>query len=563
MKLPARLFRSRVIVALGLATIGAVIGFAVHAQTPAARPAAPARAPEPPRLVVFLVVDQFRGDYVQWYGQQWTKGLRRLYDNGAVFPLAAYPYAGTVTCPGHFTIGTGSLPATHGMVGNNWYDPATNRLVLCSSDPTATSVPFGGGTGTEHHSPRSLLAPAFADELRLQEKRAPQILSVSLKPRSAIGLGGHGGPGTIVLWEEDSGVWATSDAFTKTPWPAVDEYVRAHPITASYGQTWTKLLPNSSYLFEDDAPGESQPAPWTRVFPHEFKTASGKPDNIYVSAWERSPLSDAYIADMVINLITTMKLGQKPGTDMLAVSFSALDLVGHEYGPRSHEVQDVMARLDIQIGRLLDTLDRLVGPTRYTLAFSADHGSAPLPEQAVALGMDAGRVSLTEIRDAVQKTAASVLGEGTYYGSFAEENVYLTAGTLQKLMTKPAAITGIKDALGRVKGIARVYGPDELSSNAPTDDGILRAARMSYRPGRSGDFIVIPKPYWVLRSTGTTHGTPYAYDQHVPVLFFGAGIKPGRYLVPASPVDIAPTLAAITGIALARTDGQVLNMAIR
>lgn len=563
MNLSAPLLRSRVAIALTLATTAIVINFTARAQTPATRPPAPARAPEPPRLVVLLVVDQFRGDYVQWYGQQWTKGLRRLYDNGAVFPLGAYPYAGTVTCPGHSTIGTGSLPTTHGMVGNSWYDLATNRLTACMTDPTATSVPFGGGTGTEHHSPRNVLSPAFADELRLQAKRPPQILSVSLKPRSAIGLGGHGGPNTIVVWEEDSGVWATSDAFTKTPWPVVDQYVRTHPITANYGQAWTKLLPESAYLFEDDGAGESQPAPWTRVFPHEFKTASGKPDNTYVTAWERSPLSDAYIADMVINLVTTMKLGQKPGTDMLAVSFSALDLVGHEYGPRSHEVQDVMARLDIQIGRLLDTLDRLVGPTRYTLAFSADHGTAPVPEQAVALGMDAGRVSLTEIRDAVQKAAATALGDGTYYGAFAEDNVYLTAGTLQKLMTKAGAMNAVKDALAHVKGIARVYGPEEMSSTAPTDDLILRSARQSYRPGRSGDFVIIPKPYWIARGTGTTHGSPYAYDQRVPVLFFGAGIKPGRYLVPASPVDIAPTLAAITGIALSRTDGKVLEMAIR
>ncbi len=198
----------------------------------------PARAvsisTEPPRLVVLLVIDQFRGDYADLYGQQWSHGLARLFGSGATFPLAAYPYANTVTCSGHATIGTGLLPRTHGMIGNTWYDPASRRLPECTSDPAATSVPFGGLPGVEHHSGRALVAPTFADELRLQTRRAPTIVSISLKPRSAIGLVGRGGPRTMVLWEEDNGTWATSDAFTRTPWPEVDDYVRAHPLAAAY-----------------------------------------------------------------------------------------------------------------------------------------------------------------------------------------------------------------------------------------------------------------------------------------------------------------------------------------
>ncbi|HUL72963.1 MAG TPA: alkaline phosphatase family protein [Vicinamibacterales bacterium] len=524
---------------------------------------APAAQSAPPRLVVLLVVDQFRGDYPETYGRQWTHGLARLFRDGAVFTHAAYPYSNTVTCAGHATIGTGALPSAHGMIGNSWYDPDSKRTILCSNDPASTSVPFGGGIGTEHQGPRSLLIPTLADELRRQARQPPQIVAISLKPRSAIGLGGHGGPGTMVLWEEDNGTWATSDAYTKTPWPVVDEYVRAHPIASAYGQVWTRLLPDSAYLYDDDAPGEASPRPWTRTFPHPLESPTGKPDATFVSAWERSPWSDAYLGDLLATLVPRLGLGRQSGTDFLAVSFSALDLVGHEYGPRSHEVQDVMARLDIVVGMLLDTLDRVVGRDKYVLAMSADHGVAVIPEQAIALGLDAGRVRANDLRQAAQAAIAGVLGDGVYVLTYAEESLYLTPGTVDRLRGKPGALDAVKTALAASPGLARVYSADELAGTAPTDDPLLAKARLSYRPGRSGDLVVIMKPNWIVHgATGTTHGTPYEYDEHVPVVFFGAGIRRGRYDGAATPADIAPTLASLIGVTLPYASGHVLSDAL-
>jgi hypothetical protein len=179
---------------------------------------------------------------------------------------------------------------------------------------------------------------------------------------------------------------------------------------------------------------------------------------------------------------------------MLAVSFSALDLVGHEYGPRSHEIQDVLVRLDQVLGRLLDALDHSVGADRYVLALSADHGVAPIPEQAVALGMNAGRVLSADIRTATQNVLAKLLGEGTFYGAFSETNLSLTPGTLDQLRARPGAIDAVKAALLAIPGIAHVYGPDELAATSPTDDPILRATR-SALPQPPGDFVVIP-PCW-------------------------------------------------------------------
>ncbi len=307
---------------------------------------------------------------------------------------------------------------------------------------------------------------------------------------------------------------------------------------------------------------ENAPSGWTRTFPHALQSPSGKPDKAFVSAWEHSPWSDAYIADMATALVTTLKLGQTGGTDMLALSFSALDLVGHEFGPRSHEVQDVMARLDVALGKLLDTLDKSVGTGRYVVALSADHGVAPIPEQATALGMSAGRLRTADLRAAAQASLAKLLGEGTFYGGFSETNLYLTPGTIEALRAHAGAVEAFKAAMTAVPGVARVYGPDELNATTPTDDAVLDAVRRGYFAGRSGDFVVIPKPYWTVVGAGTTHGTPYGYDQRVPVVFYGAGIEPGRYLTPATPVDIAPTLAAVVGLTLAETDGRVLADAL-
>ena len=539
---------------LTLAAIVAVLG-----AGSGLRVAADAQRPDPPRLAVILVIDQFRADYADLYGRQWKHGLHRLFDRGAVFRRAAYPYAGSVTCPGHFTIGTGSFPFVHGMISNSWYDRTTRQTVLCSYDPNATSIPFGGGRGVERHSGAALVVPTFADELRRQATRQPKIVSMSLKPRGAIGLVGNGGPGTMVIWEEDNGTWSTSNHYTRTPWPEVDTFVRDNPITKSYGQVWTRMLPEASYLYADDAPGENAPIPWTRVFPHALESPSGRADNVFVSAWERSPWSDDYLGDLAIELLGKLNLGALAGTDVLAVSFSALDGVGHEYGPRSHEVQDVLARLDVTIGRLLDAIERHVG-TNYVLALSADHGVATLPEQ-VETGK-AGRLSTNAIRQAAEAAVVKELGTGSHVATLVGSDLSLTAGTFERLRARAGAVDRVKQAIAAVSGVGLVYSADELASPAPTDDPMLRAWRLSYYAGRSGDFVVSPLPNFLARATGTTHGTPYDYDVRVPVVLFGSRIKPGQYDQVTSPADIAPTLASLTRVTLTRTNGRVLSEAI-
>lgn len=542
----------------------AIAGATLVAQT---RPPVPASPSTPPRLIVLLVMDQFPASYITMYGKQWTGGLRRMLDGGAVFTEARYPYALTFTCAGHSTIGTGAVPAVHGMMSNSFFDRAANRTFPCMYDPKATSVPFGGAKGQEHHSYRPMRAPTFAQMLREQAPGQPQVVSVALKPRSAIGMGGSAGPGATVVWEEDDGTWATSDAYTAVPWPDVDAFIRKNPLQQAYGATWRKYKPDAAYLFEDDAPGEAEPAPWKRTFPHQLESPTGKPDVTFVTAWERSPWSDEYVARMAMSLLQTRQLGTTKRTDMLAVSLPALDLVAHEFGPNSHEAQDVLMRADVLIGRLLEQLDARVGVGKYVVAFSSDHGTATLPERLVAEGKDAGRVSTTEIRNAVNAAVAKIFGVTgtvTYVVTVYEQQVVLTTGTMDKLRALPGALDAVKSAIKTAKGIASAYTVDEITGNRPSTDPFIGPWRLSLVRDRAGDFMFVPKPMWIVRgSTGTTHGTPYDYDQRVPLILYGARVKAGRYATAASPADIAPTFAWFTRVTLDRATGRVLSEALK
>ena len=233
------------------------------------------------------------------------------------------------------------------MIGNEWYDRDRQRSVPCTEDPALTSVPFGGRTGSEHHGPTRLAALTFADELKLQAIRPPIIVSMSQKralgdylcrPAESVNL--------CAVVRGNHGVLGTSSAYASAPWPVVDSYVQAHPVIADCGAVWDRARPPSTYLFSDTAPSEMAPA----EFPHPVASKSGKPDSEFVSRWRRSPLSDRYLGQFAQYLARELKLGQAPGTDMLSVSFSGVDIVGHEYGPHSHEVQDMLIRVDEQIG---------------------------------------------------------------------------------------------------------------------------------------------------------------------------------------------------------------------
>ena len=507
-----------------------------------------------PKLVVIVVADQMRADYLVRYGGLFEKGLKRLTTDGAWFQNAAYPYMATLTCVGHTTIGTGTLPFHHGIMQNSWYDRAANRNVTCTEDPDTTEIAYGAAAGIGDSAHR-MLRPSLAETMKKTAKA--RVVTISLKARSAIGLAGH--DADAVIWLDERGAWQTSSAYTKEPLGWVASFVRANPIDADAGKTWERALPANRYDGTDDARGERGPRGWTGTFPHQLGAAG---DLAFYTQWTTSPFADEYLATFAEGAIDALHLGKGDGTDFLGVSFSTLDLIGHAYGPRSHEIQDELIRLDRTLGRLLDTLDAKVGAGNYVLALSADHGVADVPEQTADGGHVLSNVTTGAI-DAVLKGAS--YGDGPFVAAALGTEIYLKPGVYDRLQRDAKTLAALRDAMGKLSGVARVLTARELApaSARTSKDPQIRAAALSYVPGRSGDLFVIPKPNWIMGASVTTHGTLNTYDQRVPIVLYGAGIQAGVRPEPATPADIAPTLAAVAGVTLKSVDGKVLTPALK
>lgn len=513
-----------------------------------------AQAATRPKLVVLLVVDQMRGDYLEWYGANFTAGLQRLTREGAWFTRGAYPYLATVTCPGHSTIGTGTFPYHHGMILNNWYDRTSGKTPYCTDDPDAKEISYNNLSPVQGDSAKLLMRPALGEQIM---KRGGRSVALSFKPRSAISLTGH--TATAALWFDDRGGWTTSSAFSPGPVPFLQKFIDGNPITNDLNKVWEKSLPPAAYQGEDDVKAEGVFSGGTRTFPHVMGI-DGKADTAFYSRWQRSPFADEYLERMAEAAIDELKLGRGANTDFLAISFSSVDSVGHLMGPRSHEVQDLLARLDKTLGRLLAYLDKHVGEGNYVLGLSADHGVAEIPE-LVGKG---GRIPSKVITAAAQNALEAAMGPGTHVANTTFTDIILSDAALKRVTADEKLRTAVLTSLRSVPGITHAFWGADLSTEAArnSDDPFRRAAAFSYFPGRSGDIIVVPGEHWMLSTSVTTHGTLYPYDQRVPVIVFGKAIKPGRYAQVATPADLVPTLAAVANVAIAPTDGRILKEAL-
>lgn len=516
----------------------------------AAEPETPPETRAKPRLIVQLVVDQFRADYVGRYRGQWSRGLDRLLTQGATFPDAAYPYAGTVTCAGHASIGTGALPSTHGMVLNAWWDADIEHRRACTADESVEAVGFTADSDGRH-SARWMMVPTFAERLDASQPEADgRVVTLSLKARSAIGLAGHGGD--AVVWFERP-TFATSSAYGRAEW--LERYLKANPIDEAVDAEWTRALPAERYAGDDDEDGAMPPAGWSTEFPHPL--SEGGADRTFYDRWQRSPYSDAYLGEMAIAAIDALQLGQGPGIDYLGVGFSALDLVGHKFGPDSHEVQDVLIGLDAVIGRLLEHLDRTVGSDDYVVALTADHGVGPPPDA----GDGAGRFTSADIREAVDDVLDRVWERGEHVVDVVGAEVYLRDP--ERLQRDEAAAAELRARLADEPAVTDVLMAGDFARARESDDAGLRAFAASHYPGRSGDLLVVLRENYTSSTDAASHGSHHAYDRRVPVILLGSAFKTGTYDGPASPLDIAPTWASLTGITLERATGQSLDRAIK
>ena len=503
--------------------IGALVWLTltVPAQPQAAPRARVAYAPGAPKLVVAIVIDQFRYDYLTRFRSEYTGGLKRMLNDGADFTNSRYRHYPTVTAVGHSTFLTGATPSVSGIIGNEWWDRTTGAVVTSVSDPQ-TQLLGGSGTGS---SPWRLLQSTVGDELKASGKGG-KVIGISIKDRAAILPSGHSADGAY-WFDSGSGNFVSSTYYFATLPPWVADTNQHHVADKYAGREWLT---------------------------HKMPDAGPK---LY-QEMEATPYGNELIQQFALRALTAEKLGTTAAkTDLLTVSYSANDYVGHRYGPDSPEIHDMALRVDKLIGELLQAAEAQAGAGNVLAVLTADHGVAPLPEENSKRKMPGGRLNFAPVRALLESQLTARFGGSHWVLYSSEAGIYLN---LQPRVD-PSQVEAAAAAIVRGQPhIARVYTRAQLMNDAVQSDPVGTALRNGFNAERSGSVVMVLEPYWILSAAGATHGSPYDYDTHVPMLFLGSRIKAGRYDSNVAPNDIAPTLATILDIETpSGSSGRVLT----
>lgn len=479
--------------------------------------------PKKPRLVLAIVIDQFRYDYLLRFRDDYTSGLARLLKDGALFTDAHYLQAATVTAVGHATFLSGATPSVSGIIANEWYDRETAKTITSVVDPATKTV--GGVPGATGSSPRRLLVSTVGDELKMRSADS-KVIGVSIKDRSAILPAGHMADGAY-WYDPDSAHWVTS-TYYRTELPDWAQKVNGEKPSQRYiGARWLPF----------DAKDQSATPFCTMVAGTEVR---------YCGKLEATPWGNDMIEEFAERAIAGENLGRHAGSDILAISFSANDYVGHDVGPDDPAVRDISIRTDRLLGKLFDYVEKSVGLANTLVVLTADHGVAPVPEVNQARKMPGGRLSDVHLNQKMTDALTKRFGPGKWLLPSPHNMPYLNLELVRALKLDLAEVERVAAAAARSEDhIARVYTWHDLENGAVQRDDIGRAFSLGFYAARSGNLFILPEPYYLFEATGAAHGTPYDYDSHVPVLFWGAGIKPGQYSRSVAINDIAPTLAAI------------------
>jgi len=541
-----------------------------------------------PRLVLLIVVDQFRYDYLERFGDLFApNGLRRLLREGASWTQSNYDHMPTYTAPGHGTMMTGAYPAETGIIGNEWLDRATGVRVTSVADDTTRLL--GDNPNAFGSSPRRLMASTVGDELRLATNDRSKVIGISVKDRSAILPAGRHANAAYWFSVATGNMVSSTYYFKELPaW--VTAFNNTKPADKYFGAKWERLLPENEYIRRagpDDPPwehvgvGSDNPS----VFPHTITGGATSPGRAFYSDLDYTPFSNELLLSFAQQAIANEQLGQDDDTDVLTVSFSANDYVGHRFGPYSQEAMDVTLRIDRQIAALLDFVQSRVGLSNTLIAFTADHGVSPIPEHAAALGLGGARVKLPDVFATINKAisarynpqskspdpSADYLLKYNDAGTMREHLIngylYFNYDALRRDGVNVEELSQVVVAAAlRVPGVARAFSRLQLLRGATSiTDPIERRVLHGFYPARSGDVVLVAEPYKYLGDgIPATHGSPYSYDTHVPTIIMGLGVNPGRYLEPATPADIAPTLCALLRVTPpTNVTGRVLIEALK
>ncbi|HEX8177380.1 MAG TPA: alkaline phosphatase family protein [Pyrinomonadaceae bacterium] len=512
-----------------------------------------------PKLVLLIAVDQFRYDYMERFNDLFVPGgLRRLMQEGAFWTQANYDHMPTYTAPGHATMMTGAWPAETGIIANEWPDLEKGRNITSVEDEQSRLL--NGLPEEKASSPRRLMASTIGDELRLATNQRSKVIGISIKDRSAILPAGR--HANAAYWfSVTSGRMVTSNFYFNQVPQWVNDFNDTKPADKYFGARWERVLPESEYLRRagaDDpswenigvAPGD------TNKFPHVITGGASGPGTQFYTALDYSPFTNDILLSFTKLAITNERLGEDADTDVLTVSFSANDYIGHRFGPYSHEVMDVTLRVDRQIEELLKFVDERVGLRNTLVVFTSDHGVGQSPEESAAKGLPGTRITSAEVLSAMKNAIKARYNPknqqpdptSDYIQAFYNGNVYFNRVLLKRDGIDQEEIERIAgEASLTVPGMFRYFTRTQLMRRAISPgDALARRVMHGFYPERSGDVIVVYQPFrYFETSIPVTHGSPYAYDTHVPLILMGTGFRAGRYLEAAAPSDIAPTLAAV------------------
>lgn len=531
-----------------LTLIVASVLFSVNIQAQKAKkPVAQTSTLARPKLVVGIVVDQMRYDYLYRYYDQYVEGgFKRMMNEGFHCRNNHYSYAITVTAAGHASIYTGSIPAINGIVGNDWHDKIANQGVYCVEDSTVKTV-GSNNSSVGKMSPRNLLTSTVTDQLRIATNFRNKTIGISIKDRGSILPAGH--TANAAYWfDSKTGNWVTS-TYYRDDLPQWAKDYNALKKPAEYlAKGWQLLLPADQYTQSspDDVPWEGKLQGASKpVFPYEMAGIAGDAFGVVTN----TPWGNTITKEMAIAAVKGENLGKGKDTDFLAISFSTPDKIGHSVGPNAVEQQDDFLRLDREFAELFTFLDGWVGKGEYTVFLTADHGVVDVPGFAKEHKLPAGLVERKKVTEAINTALKENFGPEKFIISTDNNQLYLDHALLkQKKATVSQVAAVLKEACLKVPGIADILDLTNMG-NAPLNTYQLELFKNNVHAKRSGDIQIISQPGWFYGgSTGTSHGTPYNYDTQVPFVMFGWGINKGETVKRTSVSDIAPTISALLHI---------------
>jgi predicted AlkP superfamily pyrophosphatase or phosphodiesterase len=517
----------------------------------------------PPRLVVLITIDGLPQRQVLAYRDQFgPDGLGRFLDRGAWFAQAHYGHGHTVTGAGHATLLTGAYPQRTGIIGNQWRSPANGEPVYCAGDTNAQYIghPTQPLDGT---SPRNLKVDTLGDVLRRADPRA-KVLAVSGKDRGAILPAGH--LGTAYMYMHGTGQFASTTHYMKAHPAWVNTFNAAKPADAYFRSEWTALLPEAAY-----AGSLPDRQPWFGLAGGGLPMRYSAPDDEapgprFYGALMRGPFGDALTLAFARAALEGEQLGADDVPDVLAISLSGHDYVNHAFSAESRLSHDHLLQLDRQLQAFFQHLDANVGKGQYLAVLTADHGFMPTPEHLAAQGLEAGRANLSQALAQVNLRLAERFGPGRWAHGFSADTLLLNKSLMtQKGLDAETVARAARTLLLSQPGFGVAYTRGELAANSRAGAPLFEAMRKGWHAEVSGDVQFALKPNWMSGSAGATHGSPYAYDTHVPIMFYGpAWVRAGRVDAPADVVDIAPTLARWLGVAApTAAQGRVLTQVLQ